>query len=112
MFNRVYCIEVNPWSELRNDVFECESDAFTSPVDDLDNLIQDDEGRLQAGQLNKGFNGSGVGFPAALYLLATFTQPSETEIVTSFGHITLKGREKHSRYVVLFCSNSKSRRFG
>lgn len=51
-----------------------------SSVDDLDYLVQDDKGGLQAGKLDKRLDGPGISLATALDLLATFAQTGETEV--------------------------------
>ena len=80
---------------------------LTSPVHHLDDFVQDDEGRLQTGQLHQGFHGTRIRLPASLNLLATFTQTSETEVVVSFGLVALESGQENTRNVFLLRSQTE-----
>ena len=81
---------------------------LTSPVHHLDDLIQDDEGGLQTGELNQGFHSTRIRLSTSLNLLATFTQTSETEVVVSLGLVALESGQEDTRDVFLLGSQAEA----
>lgn len=78
-----------------------------SPVDDFDDLVKDDECRLQAGELDKGLNCSHIRLSRPVYLLPALPETSEAEVVDLFFLVTLELGKEDARYVLLLRPNSE-----
>jgi len=61
-----------------------------SSVDHLDDLVQDNEGRLQACKFDKSLDSPSVRFSTPLHLLATFAQARQSKVVGGFDLETLE----------------------
>ena len=82
---------------------------ITSSVNDLDDLIQDDESGLETSKLDEGLDGAGISLSASLDLLAALAETSEAEIVVALRQPALKGRQQHTRHVLLLRAQTEPR---
>ena len=83
-----------------------------SSVDNLDNLIKDNERRLQTSQLNKSLHSPGICLATPLHLLTTLAQTRHGEVVVALGLVSFEGGEQHTRDVFLLRADAESRRLG
>ncbi len=84
MFNGIDCRRSAPARQLQINRED------TSSIHNFDDLVQDHESCLQAGQLDESINGTSVGLSTSLHLLASLAQAGQAKVVDFFLDVSLK----------------------
>jgi hypothetical protein len=81
--------------------------GIDSPIDNLDNLIQNDKRSLQTGKLNQRLHSSGIRLSTPGDLLSALPKPSQLEVRTTFRLEGLEGGEEDTGDVLLLRADPK-----